>query len=110
MLARRLIEARAMVPFARASALRLVPGMESFSENELDRLFSFASGWFRVRATGDVNGAMRSVEALLERESGVSKIIYLLPRRGPNIVGLDAGIRGRIDDPGLLGASQRPRR
>ena len=103
-LVRRLIEARTAQPFAKPGAMRAVNGMEAFSDDELDRLFSFSSRWFRVRATGDVGGAMRSAEALLERDGGFSKIVYLLPRRGPNIVGLDSGIRARIDDAGLLGA------
>jgi general secretion pathway protein K len=107
-LVHRLIEARNAKPFSKPGAMRAVGGMESFSEDELDRLFTVSSRWFRVRATGDVAGAMRSAEALLERDNGVSKIVYLLPRRGPNIVGLDSGIRARIDDTGLLGAGARP--
>ena len=35
----------------------------------------FASRYFRVRSTGDVGGAMRSAEALLERGSGRAKLI-----------------------------------
>lgn len=106
-LVRRLVEARTTSPFTKATTLQALEGMSGFSAEELDRLFSFSSRWFRVRATGDVGGAMRSAEALLERDSTRSKIVYLLPRRGPNIVGLDAGIRTRIDDAGLLGSSAR---
>jgi general secretion pathway protein K len=106
-LVRRIVEARSMVPFARVASLRAVPGMEAFSEEELDRMFTFATRWFRVRATGDVAGAMRSADALLRRDNGVSTVVYLLPRRGPNIVGLDPGLRGRLDDAGLLGEPRR---
>lgn len=100
-LVRRLVEARTAMPFARASSARAVPGMEGFSEDELGRIFTVASRWFRVRSTGDVAGAMRSDDALLRRDNGVSTIVYLLPRRGPNIVGLDPGVRGRLDDANL---------
>src|SRR6185369_10131628 len=71
-----LITARAATPFAKAAAVRTVPGMDAFGEQEIDRLFSFSSRWFRVRSTGDVGGAMRSEEALLQRDSGNSKIYY----------------------------------
>ena len=98
-----LIAARAQNPFTNAAAVAAVPGMNAFSEQEIERLFSFSTRWFRVRSTGDVGGAMRSTEALLQRDGGTSKIVYLLPRRGPNIVGLDSGIRTRIDDFSLLG-------
>lgn len=104
-LVRRLVETRATSPFTKAAAMKAVEGMDDFSTEELDRLFSYASRWFRVRSTGDVDGAMRSAEALLERDSARSKIVYLLPRRGPNIVGLDTGIRARIDDARLLGSA-----
>lgn len=100
----RLLDARAATPFTSAASMRAVSGMEALSETELERLFAFSSRWFRVRATGDVAGAMRSAEALLRRDNGSSKIVYLLPRRGPNIVGLDSGIGSRIDDAGLFGA------
>ena len=106
-LVRRLVEARAASPFTTSKEMRAVSGMEAFTANELDRLFRFSSRWFRVRATGDAGGAMRSAEALLERDGGVSKIVYLLPRRGPNIVGLDPGIRARIDDAGLFGVGHK---
>jgi len=107
LLVQRLVDARRASPFTKAASMRLVGGMEGFSEEELGRLFSFSSRWFRVRSTGDVTGAMRSAEALLERNDGNSKIVYLLPRRGPNIVGLDSGIRARIDDAGLTGTTRR---
>jgi general secretion pathway protein K len=107
-LVRRIVEARATKAFAKPTELLTVDGMSVFSAQELDGLFSFASRWFRVRSTGDVGGAMRSAEALLQRDNGLSKIVYLLPRRGPNIVGLDSGIRARIDDAGLLGSSPNP--
>lgn len=100
-LVKRLVTARASMPFSKASSVRAVPGMESFTEDELGRIFTVASRWFRVRATGDVGGAMRSADALLRRDNGVSTIVYLLPRRGPNIVGLDPGVRGRLDDADL---------
>ncbi|MFN2376024.1 MAG: type II secretion system minor pseudopilin GspK [Candidatus Binatia bacterium] len=106
-LVRRLVEARTVSPFTKPAEMAALTGMESFSADELGRLFTFASRWFRIRATGDVGGAMRSAEALVERDYGVSKIVYLLPRRGPNIVGLDSGIRTRIDDAGLLGGTRR---
>jgi general secretion pathway protein K len=106
-LVKRIVAARSMAPFVRMSTLRTVPGMEVFSEEELGRLFTVATRWFRVRATGDVTGAMRSVEALFRRDGGVSTIVYLLPRRGPNIVGLDPGVRGRLDDSGLVRDSRR---
>jgi len=106
-LVRRLLEARTVQAFSKPASMRVVNGMEVFSDTELDRMFTFSSRWFRVRSTGEVGGAMRSAEALLERDSGISKIVYLLPRRGPNIVGLDSGIRARIDDAGLFGADAR---
>lgn len=101
-LVRRIVEARGAIPFARPASVRGVPGMETFSEDELGRLFTVATRWFRVRSTGDVAGAMRSDDALLRRDNGVSTIVYLLPRRGPNIVGLDPGVRGRLDDADLM--------
>jgi len=100
-LVKRLVEARSMVPFARTSSIRAIPGMEAFTEDELGRLFTVSTRWFRVRSTGDVAGAMRSADAVLRRDNGVSTIVYLLPRRGPNIVGLDPGVRGRLDDANL---------
>lgn len=106
-LVRRLVEARSIRPFAKPASARAIPGMEAFSEDELGRLFTVSSRWFRVRATGDVAGAMRSAEALLRRDNGLSSIVYLLPRRGPNIVGLDPGVRGRLDDAGLLTEPRR---
>jgi general secretion pathway protein K len=103
---KRLIDARTTKPFTKASSMAVVGGMEAFSAEDIDRLFTFRSAWFRVRSTGDVSGAMRSTEALVERNSGVAKIVYLLPRRGPNIVGLDSGIRARLDDASFLGTSR----
>ncbi len=103
-LVRRLVEARSGQPFSKTDSLLAIGGMDSFSSDELERLFGYSSRWFRVRATGDVGGAMRSVEALVERQSGVSRIVYLLQRRGPNIVGLDSGIAARLDDPSLVRA------
>jgi general secretion pathway protein K len=105
-LVKRLIDARTAQPFSKPAGLAAVDGMDAFSNEEIDRLFTYSSRWFRVRSTGDVAGAMRSNEALLERDNGVSKIVYLLPRRGPNIVGLDSGIRARLDDAGLFGAGR----
>jgi general secretion pathway protein K len=105
---KRIIEARTTKPFAKAASMALVGGMEAFPAEEIDRLFTFRSAWFRVRSTGDVSGAMRSTEALVERSGGVARIVYLLPRRGPNIVGLDSGIRARLDDASLLGTSRQP--
>ncbi len=108
---KRLVDARTAKPFAKVSSMTVVSGMETFPAEEIDRLFTFRSSWFRVRSTGDVAGAMRSTEALVERANGKPKIVYLLPRRGPNIVGLDSGIRARIDDAGFLGGgrmSDRP--
>jgi general secretion pathway protein K len=102
-LVKRIVDARTAKPFAKAASMALVSGMESFPAEEIERLFTFQSRWFRVRSTGDVAGAMRSTEALIQRDNGQPKIVYLLPRRGPNIVGLDSGIRARIDDSGLLG-------
>lgn len=103
-LVRRLIDARTAQPFSKSQMLLTVGGMDAFSADELDRLFDYSSRWFRIRATGEVGGAMRSVEALVERQSGVSKIVYLLQRRGPNIVGLDSGLAARLDDPALARA------
>lgn len=106
-LVRRLVDARTAAAFEKPRSMMLVNGMDAFSEDELDRLFTFSSRWFRVRATGDVVGAMRSVEALVLRDGGVARMVHLLPRRGPNIVGLDTGIRARIDDAGLFGVQRR---
>jgi general secretion pathway protein K len=105
-LVRRLVEARRLSPFTSTEALRAVEGMQAFSAADIEGLFSFSTRWFRVRSTGDVDGAMRSVEALLNRESGGVRVMYLLPRRGPNIGGVDSAIRARIDDAGLFGASR----
>lgn len=106
-LIRRIVEMRLATPFTSAASLRAIGGLEAFSDVELDRLFSYASRWFRVRSTGDVDGALRSVEALLRRDNGVSKVVYLLPRRGPNIVGVDTGISARLGDTSFLGAQRR---
>ena len=103
---KRLVDARTERPFSKPASMALVGGMESFPAEEIDRLFTFRSSWFRVRATGDVAGAMRSTEALVQRSNGKPKIVYLLPRRGPNIVGLDTGVRARIDDAGLFGTGR----
>jgi general secretion pathway protein K len=103
---KRLVDARTARPFSKPASMALVGGMEDFPAEEIDRLFTFRSTWFRVRATGDVAGAMRSTEALVQRTNGRPKIVYLLPRRGPNIVGLDSGVRARIDDAGFLGAGR----
>src|SRR5262249_40990572 len=107
-LVRRILETRAVTPFAKATAMRTVGGMEALSADEIDRMFTFSSSWFRVRSTGDVVGAMRSAEALIQRDNGVPKLVYLLPRRGPNIIGLDAGIRARMDDSAILGSGRLP--
>lgn len=104
---KRIVEVRAQHPFSSASALRLVEGMQDFQREELERMFSFQSQWFRVRSTGDVDGAMRSVEALVARVNGKTSVVYLLPRLGPNIVGADSAIRARLDDGSLFG-ERRP--
>jgi general secretion pathway protein K len=103
---KRLIDARTARPFSKPASMALVGGMEAFPLEEIERLFTFRSAWFRVRATGEVSGAMRSTEALLDRSGANPKIVYLLPRRGPNIVGLDSGIRARIDDASLFGGGR----
>jgi type II secretory pathway component PulK len=49
----------------------------------------FASDWFRVRATGHVGDVYQSAEALLRRGDTGFDVVYYLPRRGPNIGGVD---------------------
>ena len=105
-LVKAIVDARTANPFTKMASLAAIPGMQVFTEQELDQLFGVSSLWFRIRATADVNGAMRSAEALVKRENGNPKIVYLLPRRGPNIVGLDSGIRARLDEPGFLAGTR----
>lgn len=99
----RILETRALAPLTTVASLRAVDGMQAFSAAELARLFTFSSNWFRVRSTGRSGAALRSVEALLYRENGISRPVYLLRRRGPNIVGADSDEAAPIDDAGLLG-------
>lgn len=103
----RIVAARASSAFARPASARTAAGIEDIDEAAFDRLFAVSSGWFRVRATAEVAGALRSAEALVQRSSGQTKVVYLLPRRGPNIVGADSSAPGRLDDPGLLGGAPR---
>lgn len=105
-LVQRLIERRKVSPFTSVASLRAVPGMEAFRESELERLFTFSSNYFRVRSTGDAGGVLQSVEALLYRLDVRIQVLYLLPRRGPNIVGADLSAPVPIDDAGRLGAKR----
>jgi general secretion pathway protein K len=102
-LVEKLIAARTAVPFTSSDGLRTTGGLEAIPKADLDRLFSFSSDWFRVRSTGAAGDAMRSSEALLHRDNGVSTIVYLLPRRGPNIVGVDGSAPTGITDAALAG-------
>jgi len=105
-LVQRLVERRKTSPFTSIASLRAVDGMQVFSENELDRLLTFSSSFFRVRSTGDAGGVLQSVEALVYRLNGKIQILYLLARRGPNIVGADQSAPVLIDDTGRLGAKR----
>ncbi|HYB97971.1 MAG TPA: type II secretion system minor pseudopilin GspK [Candidatus Limnocylindrales bacterium] len=100
----RLMERRVREPFRNAAAMRAAEGMDAFAEGELERLFTFSSSYFRVRSTAEVDGVFQSVEALLYRENGEVFVLHLLPRRGPNIVGVDLAATARIDDTSLIGA------
>jgi|GEM_PF-367122 len=105
-LVQRLIERRKVSPFTSVASLRAVDGMQEFTENELNRLFTFSSNYFRVRSTGDADGVFQSVEALVYRLDVRIQVLYLLARRGPNIVGADLSAPVPIDDVGRLGAKR----
>lgn len=105
-LVHRLVERRRTSPFTSVASLRAVEGMQAFTESELDRLFTFSSNYFRVRSTGDADGVLQSVEALLYRVDVRIQVLYLLARRGPNIVGADLSAPVPIDDTGRLGAKR----
>lgn len=73
------------------------------NQGDIDRLFRYSSSLFRVRATGNSDGIMASVEAVLRRERGKVRIVYWLPRRGPNLVGADVPPGLGAADLGALG-------
>jgi len=68
----------------------------------------FESDLFRIRSTGSVDDVYQSVEALVRREGPSYRIVYYLPRRGPNIEGVDMSAATSLNDlnfgnPGLGG-------
>lgn len=58
----------------------------------------FESDWFRVRATAHVGDVYQSVEALLRRADTGFEVVYYLPRRGPNIGGVDMSEPTTLED------------
>ncbi len=78
---------RCVAPFRSLSDLReRVPDLPSTLTQQW---IHFASDWFRVRATGHVGDVYQSAEALLRRGDSGFHVVYYLPRRGPNIGGVD---------------------
>ncbi len=55
----------------------------------LGKRLAVSSDWFTVRATGRVDDVEQSAEALLLRTDGSFALASYLPRRGPNIEGLN---------------------
>ena len=55
----------------------------------LAKRLAVSSNWFRVRATGRLDDVEQSAEALLQRTDGSVVFASYLPRRGPNIAGLN---------------------
>ncbi|HYC57564.1 MAG TPA: type II secretion system minor pseudopilin GspK [Candidatus Binatia bacterium] len=102
-----LIEHRRLQPFKKLEDVLKVDGMDVFGDtDQLGKLFSVASQYFRVRSTGEVDGVFQSVEALLYRENGKVYVLYQMARRGPNIVGVDLAATARIDDTSLIGVTR----
>ena len=58
----------------------------------------FESTWFRVRATGHVDDVYQSAEAVVARTDVGFRLLYYLPRRGPNIGGVDMSESTGIDE------------
>jgi general secretion pathway protein K len=92
----RIHQARCTKPFESVAEVRDL--LEEGMPNGFNALFKFNSETFRIRATGAVGDAVQSVEAVVRRPyppEGVRRaqweiaLLYYLPRRGPNLLGVD---------------------
>ncbi len=85
LLAQRLVARRRLIPFSKVGDLEEIDGMEIFEGQDLGRAFRFDSTDFRVLVTAQVEGVLRSIEAVLHRADNGIRVQYWLSRRGPNI-------------------------
>jgi type II secretory pathway component PulK len=92
----RIHQARCVKPFESLDEVRNV--WEEITKGQFEAVFTLKSERFRIRATGAVGDAVQSVEAVVRREypaEGVRRaqweieLLYYLPRRGPNLLGVD---------------------
>ncbi len=98
-----LVARRDLAPFLSHDEIAEVEGMGAFGKGRLRRMFTLASSHFRIRATGEVDGIYQSIEAVVHRRHGSEiEIQYWLPRRGPNIAGVDLSTRLDLSDAGLF--------
>lgn len=101
----RIHQARCAKPFESVSEVRDL--LEEGMPNGFNTLFKFNSETFRIRATGAVGDAVQSVEAVVRRPyppEGVRRaqweieLLYYLPRRGPNLLGVDMAENASLNE------------
>jgi general secretion pathway protein K len=101
-----ILDRRALAPLGGEDDLQEIEVLAArLSVRDLRRLFRFSSSDFRVRSTGESDGITRSVEIVLRRERGRTRITYWLSRSGPNIVGADIAASSPPEAYGRLGAA-----
>ncbi len=71
--------------------------IEGLGQVPIASLVGYASGYFRVRTVGSVDGIHRSVEAIVARRDGKSRTIYRLERNVPAIAGVDTSAPTRLN-------------
>ena len=98
-------QARCVRPFENLAEVRDL--LQDQTPNGFNSLFKFRSEYFRIRATAAVGDSVQSVEALVRRPypgEGERRaqwdieLLYFLPRRGPNLLGIDMTEGASLND------------
>jgi hypothetical protein len=92
-------------PFENLAEVREL--LQDQTPNGFNSLFKFRSEYFRIRATAAVGDSVQSVEAVVRRPypgEGERRaqwdieLLYFLPRRGPNLLGIDMTEGASLND------------